>query len=239
MLYLDYSYPTPEENLACDEQLLDSCEEGTLDELLRFWQPDTSFVVLGYTNQCEREVRVDECRARAIPILRRFSGGGAVLQGPGCLNYTLILSIGRHADLGTIGGTNVFIMKQHRDALQEALGRPVEFLGTTDLAIASRKFSGNSQRRKRTFVLFHGTFLLSMDLSLIGDLLPPPSREPEYRNRRSHADFLLNIGVPPSTITGSLRTCWRADSKLTDLPDRQIQYLARRRYASPDWSQRS
>jgi lipoate-protein ligase A len=235
MLFLDRSYPTPEENLACDEVLLDACEEGTSDELLRVWQPETTFVVLGYTNKCEREVNADKCRARGIPILRRFSGGGTVLQGPGCLNYTLILSTSRHTELETIGGTNVFIMKHHRDALRTMLNMPVEFLGTSDLAIEGRKFSGNSQRRKRNFVLYHGTFLLSMDLALIGDLLAHPSREPQYRNSRSHREFLMNIGVPSSIIIQSLKARWGADTELTDQPQQQIEHLARTRYKSPEW----
>ena len=50
-------------------------------------------MVVGYANQVEVEVNVPACTARGIPILRRCSGGGTVVQGPGCLNYAVVLRI--------------------------------------------------------------------------------------------------------------------------------------------------
>ena len=85
----DLTLPTPEENLACDEVLLDICEAGRLEGVLRFWEPAQHFVVLGYANRAAREANLEFCRSAGIRVLRRCSGGGAVLQGPGCLNYSL------------------------------------------------------------------------------------------------------------------------------------------------------
>src|ERR1041384_3554800 len=93
MKLLDLTLPTPAENLACDEALLDACEGGAADEVLRFWESSTPFVVVGYGNKVAREVNVAACEARGIPILRRCSGGGTVVQGPGCLSYALVLRI--------------------------------------------------------------------------------------------------------------------------------------------------
>ena len=39
MQLLDLTFPTPEENLACDEALLEMCEQGYDREILRFWEP--------------------------------------------------------------------------------------------------------------------------------------------------------------------------------------------------------
>jgi len=82
MRCLDLTFPTPEENLACDEVLLDWCEEPEGPEVLRFWGPQKTLRRRGYSNRVEREVNVAACRERAIPILRRCTGGGTVLQGP-------------------------------------------------------------------------------------------------------------------------------------------------------------
>jgi lipoate-protein ligase A len=88
MKWIDLSLPTPEENLACDEALLDLCEdEGREGEVLRLWETRQPFVVLGHANRTRDEVHVDACRRNGIPILRRASGGGAVLQGPGNAQY--------------------------------------------------------------------------------------------------------------------------------------------------------
>src|SRR5215469_9594034 len=154
MKFLDLTFSTPAENLACDEALLDWREEKGGDEILRFWESQEPFVVVGYANKIEAEVNVANCEARKIPIFRRCSGGGTVLQGRGCLNYALILSIAGHSSLAGISGANKFIMEHNREAIQAVTGNStIRVQGHTDLAIHNasssvfRKFSGNSQRR--------------------------------------------------------------------------------------------
>src|SRR5215203_5375001 len=103
MNYCDLTLPTPAENLACDEALLDACT-GRM-ELLRFWEARDYFVVLGYANKVATEVNFSFCKQNKIPILRRCTGGGTVLQGPGCLNYSLILPVTGDAPLHSIAAT--------------------------------------------------------------------------------------------------------------------------------------
>jgi lipoate---protein ligase len=233
---LDRSFLSPEENLACDQALFESCEDGEHTGVLRFWHSDAYFVVAGYTNRISTEVDISACRETGTPILRRFSGGGSIVQGPGSLNYCLVIRLDDHPECQTIGGTNVFLMKQHRDALRTLLGRSVQFNGTSDLTIRNLKFSGNAQRRGRHCVIVHGTFLLTMDLTLISRLLPSPSTPPEYRMGRPHSEFLTNINVEAATVKTALQECWNAYSRLdTDLTGR-IQQLVRTRYADPEWT---
>src|SRR4051794_41196954 len=116
MKYIDLTLPTPPENLACDEALLDLCEAGSEGELVRFWEPQQPFVVLGYANQAATEADLAACKARQIGIFRRCSGGGTVLQGSGCLNYSLILRIPESGALQTITGTNQFILQRQQAA---------------------------------------------------------------------------------------------------------------------------
>ena len=47
MQILNLTLPSPEENLACDEALLDACEEGARPETLRFWEPERHFSTTG------------------------------------------------------------------------------------------------------------------------------------------------------------------------------------------------
>lgn len=103
MKFLDLTLPTPAENLAADEALLEFCEAQPDLEVLRFWEPQEYFVVLGYANRYRLAVNLPACQSRNIPILRRCSGGGTVLQGPGCLNYSLVLRIPEAGSLA--GGT--------------------------------------------------------------------------------------------------------------------------------------
>ncbi len=101
MKWLDAVLGTPAENLACDEALLDRCEERG-EEILRFWESRQHFVVVGYGNSVAAEVNVFACAQLGVPILRRCSGGGTVVQGPGCLNYNLSLCIPEDGPLATV-----------------------------------------------------------------------------------------------------------------------------------------
>jgi lipoate-protein ligase A len=233
--FLDVTLPTPEENLACDEALLEACEARTLPGLLRVWEPQTHFVVLGYANALRQHVNLAACRRARIPVLRRISGGGSVLQGPGCLNFSLILPHDGTGPLASLRGTTAYVLHRHQDALQPLLGRAVRVEGTSDLAVASRKFSGNAQRRAGRSVLFHGTFLLDLDLTLVQQVLRQPPAQPAYRQGRTHADFLTNLGVPAARLVDILRASWNATRPLGALPRDAIQRLVQRRYGAPAW----
>ena len=84
MTLLDLTLPTAAENLALDEALLDEAEASSAGcETLRLWEPKEPAVVIGRSSQAAIEVRLDACRELAVPVLRRASGGAAVVTGPG------------------------------------------------------------------------------------------------------------------------------------------------------------
>lgn len=230
----DLTFPTAEENLACDEALLDLSEDGPGGEILRFWEPSENFVVVGYANKVSEEVHEAFCASRGVPIFRRCTGGGAVLQGPGVLNYSLILRA--EGELHNIPAANHFILRHHQSALAEILRAPVEILGHTDLAIGGLKFSGNSQRRKKRCLLFHGSILIDLDIEMVEKTLLFPSREPEYRLGRSHSDFLLNLKVPSELVKSALRKSWNVTQPLQQIPVEQIALLGRERYSRAEWN---
>ena len=238
MNYLEQSFADPASNLACDEALLDFCESEQNDGVLRIWEPSNYFVVLGYSNRLSREVHVQRCHAQGVPILRRFSGGGTVLQGPGCVNYALALPnelLGRTVDLTA---SYQWVLQRHRKIFAELLDLPVEIAGTSDLALAGRKFSGNAQHRKRKFTLFHGTFLLNFDVSLIEALLPLPSSEPDYRSGRAHGNFLCNVNVDRTLLRDRLKLQWDALTPLGYDPQEAMRKLLDDRYNQTEWQGR-
>ena len=176
------------------------------------------------------------CRARGIPILRRCSGGGAVVQAPGCLNFALVLCLASRPGLDSVARANLSIMTMHRDALAHLVPAPVRIQGITDLTIQGRKVSGNAQRRGRSHLLFHGTFLLACDLSLMEALLPLPSRAPDYRRSRRHLEFVANLGLAADVLQEALRTGWGAREPMEPVPADAIDRLVRNRYGRADWT---
>jgi lipoate-protein ligase A len=236
MKHCDLTLPTPEENLACDEALLESCEASGAGGVLRFWEASRYFVVVGYANQVATEVNLGFCRQHSIPVLRRCTGGGAVLQGPGCLNFSLVLPIQEEGPFHSIPATNEAILQKHRQVLSALLQAPVEKQGHTDLAIGGLKFCGNSQRRRRHFLLFHGSFLLHLDIDLLEKILPLPSKQPQYRLNRSHKDFLVNLKAPSHGIKAALCQAWEATDGLSQIPFAHISRLAEQKYKSDEWN---
>jgi lipoate---protein ligase len=231
---LDLTLCHPAANLACDEALLDACEDDLAPEVLRFWEPKDWFVVVGYANHVNREVNLQTCARENISIYRRCSGGGTILQGPGCLNYSLILRMDGNHPLQTITAANCYIMERHRQALAGALRLPVCVRGITDLALGERKFSGNAQRRKRKALIFHGTFLLGLDMAKVQTFLTMPSRQPDYRQGRNHQEFMMNLDAPPGAIKAALREAWVANEILPDAPD--FSALLEEKYSTQQWN---
>ena len=235
----DLSLESPALNLALDEALLEHCDAtDAAGGVLRFWHTPTYFVVVGYGNRVATEVEVAACVAAGIPVLRRCSGGGTVLQGPGCLNYALVLPVADSGPLASITGTNEFVMQRNWEAVSGLVDKPVRIEGHTDLAVAGRKFSGNSQRRRRRYLLFHGTFLLRFDVGLLERVLRPPTREPAYRHGRRHGDFVMNLPVAEGDLRAALRRVWGAQRELENPPLELTRELVAGRYGNKAWNLR-
>jgi lipoate---protein ligase len=236
---LDHSFPTLAENLALDEALLHEAEEGRRPPLLRFWECPETAVALGRSSRVADHVDLDACRRDGIPVVRRASGGGVVLVGPGCLAATLILPaecdgrrIGLHAAIDAILERTVAALRLHVPGIEHA--------GTSDLAVGGRKVSGNAQRWLARMMLHHGTFLYGFPLSLIGRYVQLPVDQPAYRGGRDHAAFLANLPMSRDALKDVLCRAWNAASETParDLPLEAVSELVRSRYAADEWNLR-
>lgn len=237
MRYLDLTLPTPAENLALDEALLEEAEaSGCPVEWLRLWEPPRPMVVVGRSSRIAEEVFVDACRQHDIPILRRVSGGAAVVTGPGCLMYALVLAHHHRPALRLIDQAHRFVLSTLAAALKPLVPE-VQCCGTSDLALGLRKFSGNSVRCKRGHLLYHGTLLYAFPLELIDLCLRMPPRQPSYRQRRPHAAFLINLPLPRAEIRRALVTAWQATEPVTDWPRDLCRRLTNEKYGKTEWNE--
>src|SRR5262249_27251395 len=153
-------------------------------ELLRIWEWPEYAIVLGAGGRIADDVDEAACAADGVPILRRSSGGGTVLLGPGCLLFSLILRYDRSLPLEAIRSSYTYILERISRSLQ-GLAPAMAPEGVSDLVSGDRKFSGNSQQRKRLHLLHHGTLLYNFDLRRLERYLRLPPRQPEYRSGRS------------------------------------------------------
>lgn len=206
----DVTRPTVAENLDDDLALLRAVQIDPAAATLRFWEPSEYAVVVGKSNLTEREVDVIACEADGVSIFRRASGGGAVVIGPGCLCFSLALSIPfEFSALGISGVTRALMQR-----LAAALSSPnekVSVQGISDLAVGDRKICGNSQRWLRSAFLHHGTILYDFDLPRVARYLKSPSREPDYRAGRSHLEFVANLRRSREELVQCLSRAWNAN----------------------------
>jgi lipoate-protein ligase A len=224
---LDLTLPSPEANLALDEALLDELEEHQGEPVLRFWESDRHFVVVGRSCRLLDEIHIAACEQDGIRVLRRASGGGTVLQGPGCLSYAFVLPLTFHPALADIRATNRFILERIAEVLRQ-WEPAVAFRGISDLAIDGKKISGNAQRRTRHALLFHGTLLHAMPAALVARYLKQPVRQPDYRENRPHGTFLRTIEVSPQVLKQAVAAVWNAASPLDPWPQARLAGCIRR-----------
>ena len=246
MYFSDQCLATPAENLSLEEAWLDMAEEGLWsNEVLRLWQPRSHFVVIGRGSRIEQEVDLAATSAAGVPVLRRSSGGAAIVAGPGCLMYSVLLSYDQRPHLRAIDQAHREVMQTLLAALQP-LAPQLSWQGTCDLVVPSPnsvasksycKVSGNSLRCRRNWLLYHGTLLLSMDLELVDRFLLHPPREPEYRQKRRHSDFVANLEIPYESLVDPLIAGWQAErERRPPLPHERIETLVRERYANDTWN---
>ncbi len=234
-----YTPKTPEEAIAFDELLLIKAESGQIGETIWFWDPPSFFVVLGRAREVGADCHLERCRQDGLKIIRRISGGGTVLQGPGCFNYTLVLSYDRSERYRNIRDSYRDILGKISDGLGKK-SFDVRFYPLSDLALDGKKISGNAQARKRRFFLHHGTFLCGLDIGKVSGYLSHPDTEPEYRSGRSHENFMVNIPITPTEVRNVIKGAflpqdisgWRPDKNFLD----QLDGLVASKYSKDEWN---
>jgi lipoate-protein ligase A len=162
---------------------------------VRVWTCNQTAVVLGVSREVSIEVDEQECTRRSVAIVRRASGGGSVVIGPGTMQYAFVIPHVPGEEPPSLGA----VRRTCNDAVVRALGRSgvaetIDADASGDLRIADRKIGGLALRRHRDATLLHGTLLVEPDLEMISAVLRHPVREPEWRRGRPHRAFLAAIG---------------------------------------------
>lgn len=238
MKLVGYSSSSSEEHIALDEFFLQEAEAHRIGETLRFWEPKEYFVVVGRAGKINQNCFLDGCNRDRIKIIRRISGGGTVLQGPGCFNYSAVLSYRRDKNYRDINYSYRHILEDISGTFKTK-GYDVDFLPISDLALNGKKISGNAQARKKEYFLHHGTFLLDLDLEKVSTYLKHPPAEPDYRKGRPHEDFLANIPLTAGEIKEIVKNAFRCPDDIwkpeeKDLRDIKDMVLAK--YGNDSWN---
>ncbi len=162
-------------NMAVDDALLRSARSGA-PPTLRFYSWDGAWLSLGLS-QPLAPARLAVCREVGVGVVRRATGGRAVLHGAD-LTYAVAapaaaLPAGLHATYALLGealgqGLSALGIASQRGGAGAPEPQAGEFdcfqsLATDELCVAGRKLAGSAQRRTGEGVLQHGSLRLAPD----------------------------------------------------------------------------
>ena len=176
------------ENLATEEFLIDYVqslkkENGESVYGLFLWQSDNT-IVIGRNQDIYKECDFDVVKQKNIAIARRKTGGGAVYQDKGNLNFTFIAT----NDIYDKDLNFQIIIK----AL-EKLGIKAELSGRNDIIVGDKKFSGNAFRKTRNVSLHHGTLLVATNIELADRCLTPSKYKLKRHGVESVKSRIVNL----------------------------------------------
>lgn len=146
-------------------------------------------IVMGISGEVDLLIQQEKFKQDSIPLIRRFSGGGTVVVDENTLFMTLICQ----ADALPISPFPRPIMEWTAGAIYDPLFPPSSFqLQENDYSIAGRKWGGNAQSIIKGRWLHHSSLLWDYRPEYMDYLLMPP-KIPDYRQKRSHTDFLCRL----------------------------------------------
>jgi Lipoate-protein ligase A len=226
------------------------------------WLPTGISAALGLSQKPENELVLGPDGSYPIGLIRRQSGGGAVLLYQGVVCWEAFASIGMIENVygkdAGIRSAYDFLSMPVVDGLKK-IGLSAFRAGISDLSVRAandageivRKIAGTAQYRRRENVLVHGALLVHADIDEMSRYLSFPSSQPDYRADRSHRDFCISIAellktpaggedvlmekVSTSILAAAEAGGWDCKAIPED-PDDETQRLAQLKYRNPEWN---
>jgi lipoate-protein ligase A len=163
-------------NVAFDQALIELHRDGVIGDTIRFLRfPPT--VLVGRHQAIGREVRLDHCRANAIGIGRRITGGGALYLDEGQLGWEVVLSRKRVA-LGTLTDYTKAICEAVAQGLSRGFGIEARYRPRSDIEVDGQKICGTGGFFDGGTLFYQGIIPLELNfaamLAALNIPAPPP-----------------------------------------------------------------
>ncbi|XP_022844444.1 uncharacterized protein LOC111367682 [Olea europaea var. sylvestris] len=151
---------------------------------------DDPTVVMGISGKPVELLEIDSVLRDEIPVIRRFTGGGTVIVDNGTIFVTFI------CNKDAIPGLQSYprpIMSWSSLVYRKVFQGIGDFsLRENDYVLGNYKFGGNAQSIIKNRWVHHSSFLWDYEISNMG-YLKLPKRAPEYRQARSHLEFICRM----------------------------------------------
>jgi len=197
-------------NMAIDRAILTACDRGQAPATLRLYGWDRPTLSIGYSQNELKDVDRLQCEQRNIPIVRRFTGGRALLHQHE-FTYSLVAPIPHQAFAGNLAGAFsavsqavIFSLERAGVLNPEMVGkekrtpgkRSPACLSTSnhwEITVKGKKLAGSAQRRLNGAFLQHGSILLDKDLELAHSLLRYSSESEKDRGLKNLVASTLTL----------------------------------------------
>lgn len=217
-------------NMAIDRAILTACDRGQAPATLRLYGWDKPTLSIGYSQNELLDVDTRQCERRNISIVRRFTGGRALLHQHE-FTYSLIASIPHPGFPGNLAGDFCAVSKAVILSLEKAGVVKPEMIGKEkrvpvkgqkrspacfstlnhwEISVQGKKLAGSAQRRLNRSFLQHGSIFLDKDPELVHSLLRYTSdsaKEQVLRNLTSNT-LSLNEVLSINLEWGELSQCF-------------------------------
>ena len=228
-------YPkTTVEALSAEEAILRLRLEGKSSDTLCFWQGKRSLVV-----GCDRnrdKVDFQLCAKYGIPIYRRQSGGGAIYQEEGNLNYSLIAPLDKISPSKDIQSATQVIDSLVAKAISQ-LNLRTAVLANGGVGVEGRKFSGSAQFVLWGYLLHHGVIAVNTDLKLLSELISTNKVTVTTLERElGHSIEMVRLaGLIRKEFAANFNTT-EFQGKLSHEEEVLAQELLKNKYLTSEWS---
>ncbi|GAA2012566.1 biotin/lipoate A/B protein ligase family protein [Brevibacterium samyangense] len=158
-------------NVALDEVLLQSVQDGTRTPTLRFWEWNDKATVIGSFQSYMNEIRPEGVEKYGIDVVRRISGGGAMfMEGGNCITYSMFVPESLVAGLD-YAESYAYLDKWVIAALAEQ-GVDAWYQPINDITSTGGKIGGAAQKRLTSgTVLHHATMSYDIDADKMVEVL--------------------------------------------------------------------
>ncbi len=222
--------------MALDEVLLTNCiDDNTPILRLYGWSP--AAVSIGYFQSMDEEVNVDKCNDLGIEVVRRMTGGGAVLHQSE-LTYSFIT---KTYPMNILASYQLIcdpvVMGINK------LGFRSMYVPLNDILVNNKKVSGNAQTRKNNTLLQHGTILLNVDFDKMFSVLNVPSEKVKDKMLEDVKSRVMALNKTFEEVAYNLKESFSEKFNaqfilggLTDKEKKDTKKLASEKYSAYQWN---
>jgi len=157
--------------MAIDEAIAMARLRYDTPNTIRLYRWNPSGVSIGYFQNIEKEVNLQNCKKYGVDVIRRITGGGAVYHDyNGEITYSLVAPENDPKMPHDILESYQVICSAIIHGLKY-IDVESEFKPVNDIIAGGKKISGNAQTRRHGVVLQHGTILVDTDIHRMFEVL--------------------------------------------------------------------